>query len=431
MGDDKNFARCLLNYINESPTAYHAVGNGAELLRQNGFKEIKEQEEWRLKAGGKYFLTKNRSAMIAFTVGHAGLEDRGFRIIGTHTDSPNFKVKPGDSITTADGYVMLNVEVYGGVILSTWFDRPLSLAGRVMVKTQGTVTDRYVNLHRPLFIIPNLCIHFQRDVNENCSYNKHTQVLPLMWMEKDSKEKGLSLLGLLEKELCVEGKDIVDYELSLYEYADGILMGADEEFISASRIDNLSMVYSALCGLIDAQDTCNTKVFAAFDNEEVGSTSAAGANSLFLLTTLNRICKNLGLDEEGCFRAIANSTSISADTAHAVHPNYSDKHDSKNRPVLGGGPVIKYSANQKYATTAVSASYFMEACESANVPYQKFVMRNDMAGGSTIGPATSSLTTIPTVDVGTPILAMHSVREFGCVADNVCSKRVFTTYYEQ
>ena len=430
---DKNiqqkFSEDLLQYLNDSPTAYHAVENATEVLKKNNFQELKETMEWSLQKGGRYFVTKNRSGIIAFTVGDGDLASEGFRIIGAHTDSPNFKIKPGPCTVTSDGYVKVNVEVYGGVILSTWFDRPLAVAGRLIVKENKELEERLVKIDKPIFMIPNLCIHFQRDINKNSTYDKQKDIFPLFCLEEEGVEKGDYLLNLIQKETDIEKTNILDYELFLYEYQKGIFAGKEREFISASRIDNLAMVYTGLSALADAADKGNGyRILAAFDNEEVGSTTAQGANSGFFMHTLNRICKNLGLTDDDYFRVIANSNSISADSAHAVHPNYSDRHDPENRPVLGGGPTIKYSAVQKYGTTAFSAAYFIEACERAGVPCQKYVNRNDIAGGSTIGPAISSLTTIPTVDMGTPILAMHSIREFGAVIDNVYTKMAFVEY---
>lgn len=428
----KRFSEDLLQYLNDSPTAFHAVENAAEILKESGFQELKETAEWSLEQGGRYFVVKNQSCIIAFTVGDGNLAERGFRIIGAHTDSPCLKIKPGACTVTPDGYIKVNVEVYGGIILSTWFDRPLALAGRVIVKEGKALKERLIRIDKPVLMIPNLCIHFHRDVNDNCSYNKQTEILPMLTMKEEGMTKGDCLADLIREETGIEKADILDYELFLYEYQEGIFAGRKEEFISASRIDDLAMVYAGLRALTEASDKGSPyKVLAAFDNEEVGSTSAQGANSGFLMHVLNRICRNIGLNEDAYFQAIANSTSISADTAHAVHPNYSDKHDPECRPILGGGPVIKYSASQRYSTTAFSAAYFMEACERAGVPCQKFVNRNDVAGGSTIGPAISSLTTIPAVDVGIPILAMHSIREFGAVADNVYTEMAFQAYYEK
>lgn len=427
----QKFSEGLLQYLNDSPTACHAVENAAKILRENGFQELKETMEWSLDKGGKYFVVKNHSCIIAFSMGEGELAQEGFRIICAHTDSPGLKIKPEACTVTPDGYVKVNVEVYGGTILSTWFDRPLALAGRVVVKESGALKEKLIQIDKPVLMIPNLCIHFHREVNDNCSYNKQTEMLPLLSMREEGVEKEDYLLNLIEAETGINKADILDWELFLYEYQRGIFTGKDEEFISASRIDDLSMVYAALWALTESKGVGSPcRVFAAYDNEEVGSTSAQGANSGFLMHILNRICKNLGLSEDAFFQAIANSTSISADTAHAVHPNYSDKHDPESRPVLGGGPVIKYSASQRYSTTAFSAACFMETCRRAGVPCQKYVNRNDIAGGSTIGPAISSLTTIPTVDVGIPILAMHSIREFGAVMDNVYTEMAFQVYYE-
>ncbi len=426
----QKFAEGLLQYLNESPTAFHAVENAAAILTESGFRELKETEAWSLEKGGRYFVVKNSSAMIAFTVGKGDPAKEGFHIIGAHTDSPGLKIKPDACTVTPDGYVKVNVEVYGGAILQTWFDRPLALAGRVIVKENGILRERLVQIDKPVFMIPNLCIHFNRDKNEKGSCNKQTEILPFLSMKEEGLEKEDYLPVLLQEETGIKKADLVDYELFLYEYQKGIFTGKKQEFISASRIDDLSMVYAGLTALTEAETGAGCQVLAAFDNEEVGSTTAQGANSGLLLHVLNRICKNLGMTDEGYFQAVANSTSISADLAHAVHPNYSDKHDTESRPVLGGGPVIKYSAGQRYATTALSAAYFVEACERAGVPYQKFVNRNDIAGGSTIGPALSGLTTIPAVDMGAPILAMHSIREFGAVADMVYTKQAFLAYYK-
>lgn len=428
--NDQKFAEGLLQYLNDSPTAFHAVKNAAAILTESGFRELKETEAWSLEKDGRYFVVKNGSAVIAFTVGEGDLAKEGFRIIGAHTDSPGLKIKPGACTVTPDGYVKVNVEVYGGAILQTWFDRPLALAGRVIVKENGTLREKLVQIDKPVFMIPNLCIHFNRDKNEKGSCNKQTEILPLLSMKEEDMEKDDYLPVLLQDEAGIKKADLVDYELFLYEYQKGLFTGKKQEFISASRIDDLSMVYAGLTALTEAEAGAGCQVLAAFDNEEVGSTTAQGANSGLLLHILNRICKNLGMTDEAYFQAVASSTSISADLAHAVHPNYSDRHDAESRPVLGGGPVIKYSASQRYATTALSAAYFVEACERVGVPYQKFVNRNDIAGGSTIGPALSGLTTIPAVDMGAPILAMHSIREFGNMEDMVYTSRAFLAYYE-
>lgn len=422
----------LLKYLNNSPAACYAVENAADILRNNGFTQLKETEEWNLQEGGRYFLTKNRSTMLAFVIGEGNLAQEGCRIIGAHTDSPGLKVKPGACTVTPEGYVKLNVEVYGGAILSTWFDRPLAMAGKMIVRQNGRIEEKLIKIDEPVFMIPNLCIHFYKEANEKCVYNKQTELLPLLSMKEDHVNKEDYLFDLIQERTGMDKADILECELFLYEYQKGILTGKNKEFISASRLDDLSMVFAGLSALVDSQDRGKgCKMLALFDHEEVGSTSMQGADSGLLLHVLKRICENLGVTGDGYFQALANSTSISADLAHAVHPNYADRHDPENRPVLGGGPVIKYSANQRYATTAYSAAYFAQACERAGVPFQKFVNRNDVRGGATIGPAMSGLTTIPTVDMGAPILAMHSIREFGAAIDNVYTKMAFQAYYEQ
>lgn len=433
--DQQKFAEGLLQYLNDSPTAYHAVENGAAILRAHGFTQLKETDRWSLKKGGRYFMTRNSSGLIAFTVGEESLEENGFRIIGCHTDSPGLKIKPGPCTVTPDGYVKVNVEVYGGAVLSTWFDRPLAMAGRVIVKKDGGAAglaeERLIKIEEPVFVLPSLCIHLHKKTDDNNNLNRQTELLPILAMKEEGVEKGDYLLRLLRDKAGIDPAAVLDYELFLYEYEKGIFTGGNREFISASRLDDLSMVYAGLSALAEScKKGAACRVLAAFDNEEVGSTTAQGAHSGLLLHTLNRICKNLGLDDDGYFRAIAHSTSISADLAHAVHPNYSDRHDPENHPVLGGGPVIKYSASQRYATTAFTAAYFMEACERAGVAFQQFVNRNDIPGGSTIGPVMSGLTTIPAVDMGTPILAMHSIREFGAVTDQYDTWKAFLAYYE-
>lgn len=426
---DKTFIENLLQYLNDSPTAYHATKNAAALLREAGFQELREREDWRLAPGGRYYLTKNSSAFIAFTIGTGDLAQEGFRIIGAHTDSPCLKIKPGGANVTPDGYVRLNVELYGGSILTSWFDRPLALAGRVILREGSALRECLVKIDKPICVLPSLCIHFNREPEKN-ALNKQTDMLPFLCMKREGFEKGDYLLNLLQAEADIEKEAVADCELYLYEYEKGIFTGERQEFLSASRLDDLSMVYAGLSALTKAGAGTGSRVLAAFDNEEVGSVSAQGANSGLLLQLLNRVCKNLGLSEEGYFQAIAGSSAISADLAHAVHPNFADKHDAENRPILGGGPVIKYSASQRYATTAYSAARFAAACERAGVPCQKFVSRNDVPCGSTIGPALSGLITIPTVDVGAPILAMHSIREFGAAADFAHTARAFRAYYE-
>ena len=406
----------LLGFLNGSPTAFHAAANCAALLEGSGFVELREGERWKLERGGKYFLRRGGSSIAVFEIGRGGCAE-GFRIIGAHTDSPGFKLKPGNAIVTDDGYVKLNTEGYGGAILSTWFDRPLSIAGRVITKGASGFAERLVDIEKPALIIPNLCMHFHRDVNDGFAINRQVDMLPLLGFARESAAKGDYVRDLVGSGAGIEKGDILDYDLFLYESDRGRIMGPNDEFISASRLDNLWMVFAGIMAMINSGECQATKVFAAFDAEEVGSVAVAGADSSFLGGTLRRVCAALGMSEEDAHIAASNSAAVSADCAHAVHPNYADRHDPGNRPVLGGGPAIKYSATQRYATNARTAAMFASLCKSAGISCQNFANRSDVAGGSTIGPSMSSLTSIPAVDVGIPILAMHSIREFGCLAD--------------
>jgi len=418
----------LLGFLNNSPTAFHAVDESAKILRAAGFSELYENKSWKLEKGGKHYLRRNNSSLFAFEIGLDFLEREGFRVVGTHADFPNFKLKPGDAVLTQDGYVKLNTECYGGVILSTWFDRPLSLAGRVITKNENKCVERLVNIEKPILLIPSLCIHFNREVNEGHTLNKQTDMLPLLGFAIDKLQKSDYVLHILKTHAGIS-EEILDYDLFLYEADKGRMMGLHDEFISASRLDNLWMVFAGLQAIIKPDRSASTKVFVAFDNEEVGSTTRMGANSMFLNNTLQRICVALGLTFEQTQMALSNSLAVSADCAHAVHPNYSDKSDQTNRPVLGKGLAIKYSAAQKYGTNAHTAAIFIDMCNNNHIPYQKFVNRSDIAGGSTIGPSMSSMASIPTVDVGIPILAMHSVREFGCIADNKTTIEALSGFY--
>lgn len=417
---------------------YHAVKNAKDILLQNGFEELFEKNRWHIKAGGKYFVCRNSSSVIAFICGDEDIATNGFRIIGSHTDSPGFKIKPGNCIVTHDGYVQLNTEPYGGSLMTTWFDRPLSLAGRVFIKGEGVfdMQEYLIDVDRPILMIPNLCIHFNRNANENISINKQTDMLPLLCLKKKDTLPSDYIIDIIKTALKKIGivptnaaEDILDYELFLYESDKGSFVGSENEFLSASRIDNLSMLYCSLIALTDSQPSKVTRIMASFDNEEVGSNTANGANSSFLNHILKRVCTQFSASDEDYFQALAHSFAVSADTGHAVHPNYSNMHDPTNRPVLGGGPIIKYSANQRYVTDAKTAALFKNACKKAGVPCQNFVLRSDISGGSTIGPALSAQTSIPTVDVGTAILAMHSIREFASVADNIYTKKAFSAFY--
>lgn len=430
----KNLANELLEFINESPTAYHAVNTVKKMLYENGFKELKESEAWNLNKSDKCYVIKNDSAIIAFEIGSGEIEEEGFRLIGAHTDSPCFKVKPSPEMLVENKYVKLNTEVYGGPILNTWFDRPLSLAGRVTLKGDSPFkpVTKLININKPLLVIPNLAIHMNRNVNEGYAINKQKDTLPLLGFinEKlEDKEDVVGVLSIIKNELNVEKEDILDFDLFLYEHEKGSLLGINEEFISSSRLDDLWMVFSGVKALVESNNNKATKVMVCIDNEEIGSLTSQGANSSLLKNILERITLSLGKNKEEFFRAIANSIMISADLAHAVHPNQSEKHDPTNRPILGNGPVIKMAASGSYSTDSYASAIFQELCKEANVPCQKFVNRSDVRGGTTIGPMVSADLSIPVIDMGAAVIGMHSIRELASVKDNEYTIKAFINFF--
>lgn len=428
---EKELALDLIDFLYKSPTAYHSVKTVKERLDLNGFNEIKESDKWNLQKDGKYYVIKNDSALIAFTVGNGDIEEDGFKLIGAHTDSPGFRIKANPEIVSEGKYLKLNTEVYGGPILYTWFDRPLGIAGKVTLKGGSPLKPevKLVNINKPLLIIPSLAIHMNRSVNEGFNINRQKDTLPLLSLINDRFEKDGYLVKVLAQELSVDASDILGFDLGLYEVEKGAVIGLNEEFISAGRLDDMWMVYAGIQALIESKSSKSTKVMVCIDNEEIGSLTAQGANSALLLNILERITLALGKDREGLHRALANSLMISADLAHAVHPNVEEKHDPTNRPVLGNGPVLKTAASGSYSTDSYNAAIFEGLCKSAEVPYQKFFNRSDVRGGTTIGPITSSLLTIPVMDMGAPLLSMHSIRELAAVKDNVYTIKLFTEFF--
>lgn len=431
MGKEKEFAKSLINFIQQSPSSFHVVKNAEKILQENGFNEIKLEETWNLEKEGKYYIVKNKSAIIAFEVGKGEIEREGFRLIGAHTDAPCFRIKPNPEIIVEDKYLKLNTEVYGGPILNTWFDRPLSLAGRVSIKTDNPLDpeEKLIDFKKPLMIIPNLAIHMNRKINEGIEINPQIDTLPLLAIIDDKFEKDNFLLKLIAERLDIKVEDILDFELFLYDTEEGFLVGLNEEFISIGRLDDLAMVHAGLYGLVNSKVSQATNVLVCFDNEEVGSATKQGAASPMLRTILERIALSLGKDKEDYYRALSKSFLISADMAHALHPNYTDKQDPTNRPVINGGPTIKISASQSYTTDSLSSAIYEGICKSIKVPVQKFVNRSDERGGSTIGPISSTQLDIPSVDIGNPILAMHSIRELGGVLDHHYVYRTFKEFY--
>lgn len=424
-------AEDLLRFIKTSPSPFHAVRSVKEQLTPLGFTELTFEDKWTLLPKGKYFVSRNGSALIAFSLGESTPEKSGFHILGTHTDSPTFRLKPSPIISVEGKYLKLNVETYGGPILSTWLDRPLALAGRVILKGQSPYHPQSVLFQSPtpLLTIPNLAIHMNRKVNDGVALNKQKDLLPLLGMQGEALGKENVLVHYFSELLHVAPENIIDFDIVLYEYENGSIIGLNQEFISSSRLDDLAMVHAGTWALAQTQSNQTTSILACFDNEEVGSTSKQGAASPLLASVLERIMLALGKNREEYYQALAQSFMVSADMAHALHPNVVEKHDPVNRPILNGGPVIKLSANLSYTSDGESASIFQGICEEAKVPAQIFVNRSDERGGSTIGPISTTHLDIRSVDVGNPILGMHSIRELGGVKDHLAMSKVFEQFF--
>ena len=401
----KKTAKKLLKFIQKSPTAFQAVEEMSQRLQKEDFKELKEEKHWDLKAGGNYFVTRNHSAVIAFSIPKKPAWK--FHIMASHSDSPALKIKENPEMEVEKAYIKLNVERYGGMLLAPWFDRPLSVAGRLIVRKNGEIQEKLVAVDKDLLVIPNLAIHMNREVNDGYKYNVQKDMLPLY---SDYDGKG-SFMKLMAAEADVAEEDILGHDLFLYDRTPGTVWGANEEFISAPRLDDIQCAFASLEGFLRGERKESIAVHCVLDNEEVGSTTKQGAASTFLKDTLMRINMGLGRTQEEYLMTLADSFMVSADNAHALHPNHTDKTDPVNRPVLNGGIVIKYNANQKYCTDGVSAAIFKDICDRAEVPYQTFVNRSDMAGGSTLGNISNTQVPMKTVDIGLAQLAMHSVYE--------------------
>ena len=388
----------LLEFISKSPTAFQAAEETRKRFLEEGFTELKEEESWNLEKGGKYFVMRNHSAIIGFSI---PVNDcRRYHIIASHSDSPSFKIKENPEMSVNGAYVKLNVERYGGMILSTWFDRPLSVAGRMIVRKNGKILEKLVNIDRDLVMIPSLAIHMNRDINGGYHYNVQKDMLPLY---SGSGEKG-NFMRMMAEEAEVRPEDILGHDLFLYNRMPGTIWGSRNEFVSSPRLDDLQCAFASLEGFLQADKKKNIAVHCVLDNEEVGSTTKQGAASTFLKDVLFRI--NLALD-----------------------PNYTDKADPVNRPVMNGGIVIKYNANQKYCTDGISTAIFKELCREADVPYQTFVNRSDIAGGSTLGNISNTQAAMNTVDIGLPQLAMHSAYETAGVKDTESLIRAVKVFY--
>lgn len=427
----------LLSFLDASPVNFLAVKNIADMLEAGGFRRLNPALPiGTVNAGDRFFVTKNDSSIFAFRIGAKPLADVGFHMICAHADSPTFRIKPNAEMLYEGGLVKLNTEVYGGPIMSTWFDRPLTLAGRVIVRGENVMQPETMLLHikRPLLQISNLAIHFNRQVNDGVKLSKQKDVLPLLGQITSQLEAGNLLMNVIVEELNkqrpIQQEDILDFDLYLADTTPACTFGAHNEFISAGRLDDLSMCFAGLEAMLAAHDTDTTQVLAIFDNEETGSQTKQGAGSPFLSYMLKRIALAQSHTEEAYYQAVERAFMISADNAHAWHPNYAEKYDPTNHPMLGGGPVIKFNAAQKYASDAASAAVFAGLCAKAGVPCQRFVNHSDVAGGSTLGNILASSIPLRGVDMGNAILAMHSCRETGSVRDHEYCVKVFTEFFE-
>lgn len=423
----------LLSFLDASPVNFLAVEQLRQQLEAAGFQRIDPTRPLpHLEAGAQVYVTKNDSAIFAFRLGRKPLGEAGFKMVCAHSDSPCFRIKPAAEMVGEGGVVRLNTEVYGGPILSTWFDRPLSIAGRVILRTDNPLrpATRLLHVKRPLLVIPNLAIHFNRQVNDGVKLNRQKDMLPVMGYVTDHLEADNLLLRLIAGELGVEQKDIIDFDLYLYDTTPACLVGLHDELISSGRLDDLSMCYAGLEALLAAGQSDMTQVLAVFDNEETGSGTKQGAASPFLRHMLERLVLMQGGTQDDLYRAIEQAFMVSADNAHGFHPNHAEKADPTNHPRLGGGPVIKFNAAQKYASDADSAAVFAEVCRLAGVPCQKFVNHSEIAGGSTLGNILAASIPLRGVDMGNPIWAMHSVRETGAAIDHIYCVKAFTKFYE-
>ena len=429
----------LLNWLDASTCNVMAVETIKKELNNAGFAELKQTDKWEIQKGGKYYVTKNGTAIFAFIIGSEPVADQGFRIISAHSDSPCFKIKPNAEIYGDGGLVTLNVEKYGGGILYTWFDRPLSMSGRVVLRSEDPLKPTIVpvDIEKPFATIPHLAIHFNRAVNEGNALSVQKDMKPVVGRFtkeeiEDFKAKGGIVRKLVAEHLGINPLDILEYELNLYPVEKSAVLGVHNEFFQSARIDDLSMAYAALEALLAVNDDKATRIMAIFDNEETGSGTKQGAASPVLRDMLEGITRLVTPDyeQQDFFRALANSFMISADDAHGWHPNYNEKYDPTNHAILGGGPAIKINANCKYMTDADGSAVFQALCEKAGVPCQYFVNHSDVLGGSTLGNILTGQMDIRGVDMGNPIWAMHSAREMASVKDHEYAVKVFAEFYK-
>lgn len=415
----------MLTFLKECPTAFHTVGQVSRELEAHGYQKLWESEDWTLEPGGKYYVTRNDSSILAFSIGME-LAHYSYHIVASHSDAPTFKIKEHAELEVRRRYLQLNTEGYGGMLCSTWFDRPLSIAGRVIVKEGDHFATRLVRIARDLLLIPSVAIHMNRSANEGATYNKQVDMLPLFGAGECQKG---TLKRLIASELKVPFSAVYGSDLYLYNRQEPTIWGAKEEFVSSPRLDDLQCAYASLQGFLEGHHPANVNVYACFDNEEVGSKTRQGAGSTFLYDTLRRIHHGLGKSEEDYYRAVAGSLMLSADNAHAVHPNHPEKTDYENCAYLNEGVVIKSHAGQKYTSDALSIALFREICERAEVPVQFFANRSDSASGSTLGNISSEKVSLRSVDIGLAQLAMHSAYETAGVKDTYHMIKAVKQFY--
>jgi aspartyl aminopeptidase len=415
----------LIDFLKAAPTPFHATASLAQRLQAAGFERLDERLSWEVEAGGRYYVTRNDSSIIAIQLGQQSPLEAGLRLVGAHTDSPCLRVKPNPELHK-QGFWQLGVEVYGGALLAPWFDRDLSLAGRVTFRRDGKVESQLIDFRKAIACIPNLAIHLNREANQGWAINPQTELPPIL--AQMASEDGGDFRALLAEQLSLEhdlnADAVLDYELSFYDTQAAAVIGLNDDFIAGARLDNLLSCYAGLQALLNAgsEQTC---VLVCTDHEEVGSSSACGADGPMLEQVLQRLLPA----GDGFARCMQKSLLVSADNAHAVHPNYADKHDGNHGPKLNAGPVIKINSNQRYATNSETAGFFRHLCLENEVPVQSFVTRSDMGCGSTIGPITASRLGVPTVDIGLPTFAMHSIRELAGSHDLAHLVKVLSAFY--
>ncbi len=415
----KTYAKDLIEFIDESPSAYHVINNSVDLLLENKFEELNINEKWELKEGGKYFVKKSDSTILSFTIGKKLDLSNGFRIFGSHTDSPGFRIKPNPEMIT-NGVVRLNTEVYGGPILNTWFDRPLSIAGRLIIKSKKTFRPevKIISIEDKILTIPNLAIHQNREVNNGVKIDRQNDTLPIISLINESFEKENYLLKFIASKSKINYEDILDFDLYLYATEKGDLVGINKELISAPKLDNLVSVYAGLIGMIENENIDNKiNVFVGFDNEEIGSATKQGADSNYLINILERIIYGLGYTRSDFLTMLSSSFMLSADGAHAAHPAHMVKTDPTNCGKMNEGVSIKMSANQRYTSDAYSIGVIKQVIDNTDIKIQYFVNQSNEIGGSTIGPISSTHLDVEAIDLGIPMLAMHSVRELCGIKD--------------